>query len=197
MTERIVRVFILGGTGAVGSPLVRELVRRGHDVQALARSEASAAKLTAYGAIPIPGDIAAPEPWIARMPHLDAIIHAACDFHSAMDEIDAHLLDILLPSLAAQPSKPRFIYTGGCWLFGATGDEVATEATPFRPLPAFAWMMPQLRRILAAPEETKDAFSKIHCDAVPECAVEAAGRRFEKRQYSGACPREVAKLVED
>src|SRR5437016_5034036 len=47
---------------------------------------------------------------------------------------------------AAGPA--RLIYTGGCWLFGATGDELATEETPFRPLPAFAWMVPQLRRVL-------------------------------------------------
>src|SRR6266571_1847502 len=57
-------------------------------------------------------------------------------------------LDGLLAHLAAQPQKARFIYTGGCWLFGATGDAVATEETPFRPLPAFAWMVPHLQRVL-------------------------------------------------
>jgi nucleoside-diphosphate-sugar epimerase len=67
-----------------------------------------------------------------------------------MDEIDRRLLDVLLPALAAQPKKPRLLYTGGCWLFGATGDDVATEETPFRPLPAFAWMVPHLRRVLDA-----------------------------------------------
>jgi nucleoside-diphosphate-sugar epimerase len=56
-----------------------------------------------------------------------------------------------LPSLAAQPTKPRFIYTGDGWLFGATGDDLATEQTPFHPLPAFAWMVPHLRRVLATP----------------------------------------------
>ena len=55
-----------------------------------------------------------------------------------MVAIDRHLLDLLLPALGAQPNKVRFIYTGGCWLFGATVDEVATEETPFHPLPAFA-----------------------------------------------------------
>ena len=69
-----------------------------------------------------------------------------------MDAIDRRLLDALLPALAAQPNKPRFIYTGGCWLFGATGDAIATEATPFRPLPAFAWMVPNLQRVLEATE---------------------------------------------
>ncbi len=69
-----------------------------------------------------------------------------------MGGIEARLLDVVLPSLAAQPKKPRFIYTGGGWLFGATGDEVATEPAAFRPLPAFAWMVPHLQKILEAAE---------------------------------------------
>jgi nucleoside-diphosphate-sugar epimerase len=147
-----VRVLVLGGTGSIGSPTVRELIGRGHDVCALARSDASAAKLAGLGATAIAGDIASPEPWAAQLPRLDAVIHAACDFNTAMGEIDAGLLDVLLPALAAQPQKPRFIYTGGGWLFGPSGDAVATEQTPFCPLPAFAWMVPHLQRILEAPE---------------------------------------------
>jgi nucleoside-diphosphate-sugar epimerase len=137
-----VRVFVLGGTGSIGSPMVRKLIERGHQVWALARSENSAAKLTEIGATAVAGDIASPEGWVPRLPLLDAVIHA----------IDARLLDTLLPALAAQQRRPRFIYTGGCWLFGATGDEIATEETPFRSLPAFAWMVPQLRRILRSTE---------------------------------------------
>ena len=139
------RVFVLGGTGSIGSAIVRQLVSRGHEVHGLARSDASAKKLADLGATPFPGDIGSPERWIGSLPHFDAMIHAA-----AMGEIDRHLLDVLLPALAAQPKKPRFIYTGGCWLFGATGDEVATEQAPFRPLPAFAWMVPNLQRVLDA-----------------------------------------------
>jgi nucleoside-diphosphate-sugar epimerase len=147
-----VRVFILGGTGSIGFAVVRELVRRGHDVCGLARSDGSAAKLREFGATPIAGDIAAPEPWAGKLPHVDAVIHAACDFDSEMGWIDRRLLDALLPALGAQLIKPRFIYTGGCWLFGATGDDIATEQTPFHPLPAFAWMVPHLQRILESPE---------------------------------------------
>ena len=144
------RVLVLGGTGSIGSAVVRELISQGHDVCGLARSDVAAAKLREFGATTISGDIASPELWAKKLPPVDAVIHAACDFSRAMDRIDRRLLDVLLPALAAQPQKPRFIYTGGCWLFGATGDDIATEETPFRPLPAFAWMVPQLRRILKA-----------------------------------------------
>jgi nucleoside-diphosphate-sugar epimerase len=147
-----VRVFVLGGTGSIGSPTVRGLIERGHDVWALARSDGAASKLAEIGATVVAGDIASPERWVAKLPLPDAVIHAACDFNSDMGAIDARLLDTLLSALGAQPNRPRFIYTGGCWLFGATGDEIATEQTPFCPLPAFAWMAPQLRRILESPD---------------------------------------------
>lgn len=146
------RVFVLGGTGVIGSAVVQALIRRGHDVLALARSDVSAARSGEAGAAPVAGDIAAPEAWTQRLPPVDAVIHMACDFSAAMGAIDRRLLDALLPALAAQPNRPRCIYTGGCWLFGATGDAIATEATPFCPLPAFAWMVPNLQRVLEATE---------------------------------------------
>jgi nucleoside-diphosphate-sugar epimerase len=117
---------------------------------ALARSDVAAAKLARLGATPMAGDIALPEAWIAKLPPLDAVIHMACDFSTDMGAVDRRLMDALLAALAAQPQKPRFIYTGGCWLFGATGNEIASEQTPLRPLPAFAWMVPQLERVLAS-----------------------------------------------
>lgn len=142
------RVLVLGGTGSVGGPVVRAIVKRGHEVLALARSAASAQKVVAFGAQPVPGNIRRPEEWLQALPAVDAVIHAACEFEDAMEGIERHLLGHLLPHLAASERNPRFIYTGGCWLFGATGDQVATEATPFRALPAFAWAVPHIKRVL-------------------------------------------------
>lgn len=46
------KVFVAGGTGAVGRHAVAQLVRAGHEVTALARSPEKAAALTALGATP-------------------------------------------------------------------------------------------------------------------------------------------------
>jgi nucleoside-diphosphate-sugar epimerase len=99
-----------------------------------------------------------------------------------MGKVDDALLDTFLPVLATWPKKSRLVYTGGCWLYGATGDSVATEETPFDPLPAFAWMIPNLRRVLAS-EAAQGLIvhpAMVHTDAggvFERFAADAAGRK--------------------
>ncbi len=47
------RVFVTGGTGAIGGYAVPALVAAGHEVRALARSDVAAAALRAHGATPV------------------------------------------------------------------------------------------------------------------------------------------------
>src|SRR5262245_57727943 len=44
------RIFVAGASGAIGQPLVAELVRRGHEVTGMTRSEAGARSLADLGA---------------------------------------------------------------------------------------------------------------------------------------------------
>ena len=182
------RVLVLGGTGSIGAPVVRELVKRGHEVCVLARSDVAAQKVAGSGAHSIRGDICAPERWIGALPALDAVIHAASDFSSAVDKIERRLLDALLPYLAAQPRVIKFLYTGGCWLFGETGDHVATEANPFAPLPGDAWALAELQRVFDAPgiaavvihpamvyEPTGGVFSSFAREAIHARAIRIVG----------------------
>ncbi|PWK72762.1 nucleoside-diphosphate-sugar epimerase [Aminobacter sp. AP02] len=146
------RVFLLGGTGFIGSHVLQRLIAAGHQVIGLARSETSAARLHAAGATALLGDLRKPLEWVAKIPPVDAVIQAASDFGDDMGQVEAALLDALLPVLGAMPQRPRFIYTGGCWLFGATGERVATEESAFDPLPAFSDAIDNMSRVLDAPE---------------------------------------------
>lgn len=146
------RILVLGGTGSVGGAVLRALVAHGHEVLALARSARSAEMVAGAGAEPVAGDIREPARWTDQLPGLDGVVHAAAGFEDDMGAVDTRLLDRLLPALGRMAGRPRFVYTGGCWLYGATGPAEAVESTPFDPLPAFAWMVPNLARVLGARE---------------------------------------------
>lgn len=79
------RVFVAGGTGHSGSYIIPELIAAGHEVTGLARSDASAAALSALGAKVRRGDLQ----------NLDGLKEAAADSDGVIHV--AHRQD-LLPS---------------------------------------------------------------------------------------------------
>jgi nucleoside-diphosphate-sugar epimerase len=70
-------VFVTGGSGFIGQRLIRRLVREGHVVFALARSERSGKLLSQLGAQPMPGDITDPETLEAAVQKCELAFHAA------------------------------------------------------------------------------------------------------------------------
>ena len=51
------KIFVAGATGALGTPVVRKLIERGHEVVGLTRSSAKADRLAEAGAQPVLGDV--------------------------------------------------------------------------------------------------------------------------------------------
>ena len=49
--------FVTGGSGFVGGRLIEALVAQGWQVRALVRGKKAAARVTALGAVPVPGDL--------------------------------------------------------------------------------------------------------------------------------------------
>ena len=142
------RVFILGGTGSIGTAILQELIARSHSVIALSRSEASDAKIEKLGATKCRGDLRKPANWIKIAIDCDAIVQVATTFGEDMGDVDKHVIDALIEASTRIAQKPRFLYTGGCWLYGETKNEVATEDRLFNPLPAFKWMVENGNRLL-------------------------------------------------
>jgi nucleoside-diphosphate-sugar epimerase len=55
------RVFVAGGTGAIGKQLVPRLVAAGHEVHGMTRSESKQAMLKELGAVPVVADALEPD----------------------------------------------------------------------------------------------------------------------------------------
>jgi nucleoside-diphosphate-sugar epimerase len=69
--------FVTGGSGFVGGRLIERLVRDGHAVRALARSDASAARVRELGAEPAPGELAEVDALRAGAEGCELAFHAA------------------------------------------------------------------------------------------------------------------------
>ncbi|MEN9061865.1 NAD(P)H-binding protein [Ponticoccus litoralis] len=121
------QVFILGGTGTIGTAVVGELVSRNHQVFALSRSERSDELLLSAGATPVRGDLSEPDGWVNAAVSSGAIIQAAATFGEDMGDVDAKAMKAVMQAAETRRDTTRLVYTGGCWLYGETGDEIATE----------------------------------------------------------------------
>ncbi len=126
------QVFVTGGTGLIGSAVVRELLDNGHGVVGLARSEASAAALTEAGAKAVRGGLADLEVLRAGAAGADGVIHLAFsnDF-SSPEALAAGIAEegAALASMGAElvgSGRPLVTVSGTPWVAG----RASTEADP-------------------------------------------------------------------
>ena len=128
------RVFVTGASGHVGSAVIPELLDAGHDVVGLARSDESAAAVTATGAKVLRGSLDDLDGLREAAMATDGVIHLAFkheamragDFEGAISA-DLHALETLSEALAGS-GKPLVSTSGTLMLTFAGLNRVATEA---------------------------------------------------------------------
>ena len=134
-------LFITGATGLIGQSVTQHLVKHGYKVLALSRSSRSDQRIQELGAKPIRGDLRTPEAWISQTDFCHALIHLATTFTPDMGHIDRGFVKALVTQTRKSTVVKTILYTGGCWLYGKTGDKVVDETAVFNPLSDFAWML--------------------------------------------------------
>jgi nucleoside-diphosphate-sugar epimerase len=136
--EKIMRVFVTGATGFLGFAIVKELIGSGHEVTGLARSDASAKKLTDAGAQVLRGDIEDLDILRQGAAAADGVIHTAFYHEITHMRLGTRLRVLLGGSptgivtrflAAAIQADKRALETLGQSLSGADRPLVATFAT--------------------------------------------------------------------
>ena len=145
------KIFTLGATGFIGSAVINILLAHQHEVIALAHHQKAKKALKAKGIKTVNGDLRAPESWVDHIFEADAVIHVASTFTDDMGDIDKNLLKIMQSCAIKKRKKIKLIYTGGCWLYGQTGNHVVTETDAFNPIAPFKWSVETINFIQNSP----------------------------------------------
>ncbi|KDQ51278.1 hypothetical protein JAAARDRAFT_62670 [Jaapia argillacea MUCL 33604] len=148
------KVLVLGASGFIGLPVAQALVRAGHVVYGVTRSEAKAKQLAAEEIIPIVAEAGQTEKWVQFASGLDVVIEAI-----GGAEIGTLSLKVLKDlSAATQTHRPShapkltYIYTSGTWVHGDSRTEIITDTTPcFKPVDLVSWRVGREQEVLHDP----------------------------------------------
>ncbi len=148
------RIFLTGATGHIGGAVLEALVRAGHDVTALVRTNEKAKRVANRGVHPVIGNLADPDSFKGAAEGQDGYVHTAFDYSAnggpAVEKIalEAIVAAAKRPrtSNASGPQKRFIIYTSVVWILGKT-PEPAAEDAPINPI-AMAAFRPAHERIV-------------------------------------------------
>ena len=140
------KVVLTGATGFVGSHVLADLYKHGHEVTALVRDDAQADTVAARGATPVVVDLY-DRPAVARLlGNADGAIHTASPGDATSADLDSAVVDAVTGAFAGT-GKP-YLQISGLWIYGA--NPAITEASPVNAPAMVSWKEPIERRVLGA-----------------------------------------------
>ena len=160
------KIFMTGASGYIGGSVADSLIRAGHVLGGLARSDAAAAKLREHGIEPVRGDLSSHGIVRDAARAADAVVNCA-------NAEDPFVVAAILEGL--QGSAKAFLHTSGSSVIGdkAAGrfsPTVYREDTPCAPLPEKIQRFAVQSKVLAAAKQ--DVRSVVLCP----CLIYGEGR---------------------
>src|SRR6185503_7491678 len=139
-------VVLTGATGFIGSHVLADLYKHGHEVTALVRDDAQAEAVAVRGATPAVVDLY-DQPTVARLlGRADGAIHTASPGDATSADLDSAVADAVIDAFGGA-GKP-YLQISGLWIYG--DNTSITEASPVAPPALVAWREPIERRVLGA-----------------------------------------------
>jgi nucleoside-diphosphate-sugar epimerase len=139
-------VVLTGATGFIGSHVLADLYKHGHEVTALVRDDAQADTVAARGATPAVVDLY-DRPAVARLlGNADAAIHTASPGDATSADLDSAVVDAVIDAFAG--TGQPYLQISGLWIYGANPS--VTEESPVNAPPLVSWKAPIERRVLGA-----------------------------------------------
>jgi nucleoside-diphosphate-sugar epimerase len=140
------KVILTGATGFVGSHVLADLYKHGHEVTALVRDDAQADTVAARGATPVVVDLY-DRPAVTRLlGNADGAIHTASPGDATSADLDSAVVDAVTGAFAGT-GKP-YLQISGLWIYGANPS--ITEESPVNAPAMVSWKEPIERRVLGA-----------------------------------------------
>src|SRR5258708_492747 len=114
------KILVTGATGFIGAAVARRLLQQGHEVLALSRSDAAAAKLRVAGLIPVAGNFADPASLAAPAAQVDAVVSIASigQVEGTADSFAKDRDAVAVMTKALGDSGKPLIFTSGSAIFG-------------------------------------------------------------------------------
>jgi len=140
------KVVLTGATGFIGSHVLADLYKHGHEVIALVRDNLQAQTVAARGATPAVVDLYDRPAVTALLGGADGAIHTASPGDATSANLDSAVVDAVTGAFAGT-GKP-YLQISGLWIYGANPS--ITEESAFDAPPLVAWKEPIERRVLGA-----------------------------------------------
>jgi len=139
-------VALTGATGFIGSHVLAELQKHGHEVTALVRDDSQADIVATRGATPIVVDLYDRPAVVSALRTADGAVHTASPGDATSANLDAAVADAAIEAFAGT-GKP-YLQISGAWVYG--NNLAISEESPMNAPALVAWRQPIERRVLDA-----------------------------------------------